>query len=347
MADLPIARTTLILLALNGTLGLALQAQALPTPLPNAPGRQIEQTGQASLGGAVVDPDHSKVAGAQVTVKDTATKVTHTVTTDSDGRFGFPALEPGQFTLTIRSAGFAPWSSSGILLTPGEEYEMPPVQLQIATATAQVDVTFTQYDMAQEQLHEQEQQRIFAIFPNFYVTYNWKAAPLTPGQKFKLSLRASSDPGFFLQTAAIAGIEQWQNTYEGYGQGAQGYFKRFGASSADGFTAAMIGGAILPSLLHQDPRYFYKGTGTIRSRVLYAISTVVICKGDNGKWQPNYSNVLGNLASAGISNAYYPASDRHGARVTIDNALIGTASGAFSSLMQEFVLRKFTPHHKP
>ncbi len=344
MADLPIARTTLILLVLNGTLGLALQAQAPPTVLPDAPGHQLEQ---ASLGGAVVDPDHSKVVGALVTVKDTATKITHTVTTDSDGRFRFSALEPGQFTLTVRSAGFAPWTSAEIQLTPGEEHELPPAQLQIATATTQVDVTFTQYDLAQEQLHAQEQQRIFAIFPNFYVSYIWKAAPLTPGQKFKLSLRASSDPGFFLQTAAIAGIEQWQNTYKGYGQGTEGYFKRFGAASADGFIAGIIGGAILPSLLHQDPRYFYKGTGSIRSRALYAIATVVICKGDNGKWQPNYSNVLGNFAAAGISNAYYPASDRHGAGVTLGNALIGTASGAFSSLMQEFVLKKFTPHHKP
>ena len=102
----------------------------------------------------------------------------------------------------------------------------------------------------------------------------------------------------------------------------------------------MIGGAVLPALFHQDPRYFYKGTGTITSRALYAIATVVICRGDNGKWQPNYSSILGDLASAGISNAYYPASDRHGAGVVIDNSLIGTAFGAFSSLMQEFFLRR-------
>ena len=74
-----------------------------------------------------------------------------------------------------------------------------------------------------------------------------------------------------------------------------------------------IGSAILPSILHQDPRYFYKGTGSITSRALYAISTVVICRGDNGRWQPNYSNVAGNLISAGISNLYYPASNRNGA----------------------------------
>ncbi len=122
---------------------------------------------------------------------------------------------------------------------------------------------------------------------------------------------------------------------------AEGYAKRFGAAYADGFIGTMIGGAILPSVLHQDPRYFYKGTGSIRSRTLYAISTVVICKGDNGRWEPNYSNVLGNLASGGISNLYYPASNR-GVQLTVDNWLIGTASGAIGALFQEFVVKKLS-----
>jgi hypothetical protein len=100
--------------------------------------------------------------------------------------------------------------------------------------------------------------------------------------------------------------------------------------------------AVLPSLLHQDPRYFYKGTGSIRSRALYAIANVVICKGDNGHWQPNYSNVLGNLAAAGISNLYYPASNRNGAGLTIQNSLIGTAAGAIGSLFQEFLVKKIS-----
>src|SRR5580698_1183712 len=101
--------------------------------------------------------------------------------------------------------------------------------------------------------------------------------------------------------------------FRGYGQGAQGYAKRFGASYTDGFVGTFLADAVLPSVLHQDPRYFYRGTGSIRSRALYAMASAVICKGDNGRWQPNYSNVLGNLAAAGISNAYYPASNRNGA----------------------------------
>ncbi len=105
----------------------------------------------------------------------------------------------------------------------------------------------------------------------------------------------------------------------------------------------MIGGAILPSLFKQDPRYFYKGTGTIRSRAMYAIANAVICKGDNGRWQPNYSGILGGLAAGGISNLYYPASDRSGVELTFENALIGTAEGAVQNLFQEFVVRRLTP----
>lgn len=205
-----------------------------------------------------------------------------------------------------------------------------------------VNVVLSRHDLAEEQLKVQEKQRILGVFPNFYVSYVWNAVPLTPKQKFKLALRNSIDPATIVLAAGAAGIEQWQDGFSGYGQGSKGYFKRFGASYADGVIGTMIGGAILPSILHQDPRYFYKGTGSIRSRALYAISTVVICKGDNGHWQPNYSSVLGNLATAGISNIYYPSSNRNGAGVTIDNSLIGTATGAIDALLQEFVLRKIS-----
>jgi hypothetical protein len=146
-----------------------------------------------------------------------------------------------------------------------------------------------------------------------------------------------------MMTGALAGMEQASNTFAGYGQGAQGYGKRFGANYADGFSDTMIGGAILPSLFKQDPRYFYKGTGTISSRAMYAIANSVICKGDNGRWQPNYSSILGGLAAGGISNLYYPSSNRSGVDVTFTNALIGTAEGAMQNLAQEFLVRRLTP----
>jgi hypothetical protein len=100
---------------------------------------------------------------------------------------------------------------------------------------------------------------------------------------------------------------------------------------------------VLPSLLKQDPRYFYRGTGTRRSRLLYALANAVICKGDNGKWQPNYSNMLGGLAAGGISNLYYPAKDRNGARLTFENALIEIGATAGANLVEEFLVPRPTP----
>ena len=138
-------------------------------------------------------------------------------------------------------------------------------------------------------------------------------------------------------------MEQAQNHFRGYGQGAQGYAKRFGAGYADTVAGTFIGSAILPSLLKQDPRYFYKGTGSTSSRFLYALANAVICKGDNGRWQPNYSNVLGNLAAGGISNLYYPPQDRDGAGLTLENGAIGIGATAVSNIFQEFIIRKLTP----
>jgi hypothetical protein len=142
----------------------------------------------------------------------------------------------------------------------------------------------------------------------------------------------------------IAGVQQATNDFSGYGQGAQGYAKRYGASYADLVTGTFIGGAILPSLLKQDPRYFYKGTGSVRSRVLYAVANSVICKGDNGRWQPNYSGIIGSLASGGISNLYYPSTDRAGAALTFENMLLGIGETAAVNLLQEFVMRRLTPN---
>jgi hypothetical protein len=221
--------------------------------------------------------------------------------------------------------------------------------LQIASTMTDVEVTATRHDIAEDQMHFEESQRVLGVFPNFYVSYVRNPAPFSTGQKFRLALRTSADPVSIAIPAVIAGAEQWQNSFSGYGQGAAGYAKRFGASSADSLISTMIGDAILPSLLHQDPRYFYKGTGSIHSRALYAIAAVFICKGDNGHWQPNYSNVLGNLASASLSNLYYPSTNRDGVRLTIDNWLVGTASGAIGTLFQEFLVKKISRgiHHQP
>jgi hypothetical protein len=285
--------------------------------------------------------DGAEVPGASVTLQSHDAGPERTMTADAAGSFRFAAVEPGTIKLTVSSAGFATHVEDGLVLHPGEIYELPPVALKAST-NAEVEVVFSRQDLAEDQMHAEEKQRVLGVIPNFYVSYEKDAVPLTTGQKYRLALRMSLDPVAFASSAATAGFEQSQNEFSGYGQGVRGYARRFGASYADGFNSILLGDAVLPSILHQDPRYLYKGTGSIRSRALYAIASVVICKGDNGHWQPNYSNVFGNLAAAGISNLYYPSSNRDGAQLTIDNSLLVTASGAIGALLEEFLIRKIS-----
>jgi hypothetical protein len=308
------------------------------TLTPPAPGPQFGGT----ILGTVLDANGAEISDALVTLEDTDSKVDRTLTTDGSGFFKFDAVEPGRFSLTVTSTGFTPWVSPDFALQTGQCYDMPAVALKIASAMTEVEVTATRHDIAEDQMHFAEKQRVLGVFPNFYASYIWNAAPLSAGQKFHLALRTAADPVSIAIPAVIAAYEQSQNQFSGYGQGAQGFAKRFGASSADSLISDMIGDAILPTIFRQDPRYFYKGSGSIASRALYAIATVVICRGDNGHWQPNYSNVLGNLASASLSNLYYPSTDRNGVHLTIDNWLLGDASGAVGSLFQEFLVKKLS-----
>jgi hypothetical protein len=312
-----------------------------PQPPALAPRPADPQFG-GSIVGTVQDTEGAEIPNALVVLQNTGSKVERTLITDETGFFKFDAVEPGQFNLTIKSDGFNPWVATGLALRTGESFDVPSVELVVASAVTSVVVTATPHDIAEDQMHREEKQRVLGVFPNFYASYLWNAAPLSAGQKFRLAIRTSIDPVSIVIPAVVAGVEESQNGFSGYGQGTRGFARRFGASYTDGLTSTMIAGAILPSLLRQDPRYFYKGAGSIRSRALYAIATVVICKGDNGRWQPNYSNVFGNLASAGISNLYYPTSDRMGVRLTFDNWLIGDASGAVGSLFQEFLVKRIS-----
>ena len=190
-------------------------------------------------------------------------------------------------------------------------------------------------EKAAQQLKQQEQQRIAGVVPNFNVSYNKDAVPLTRKQKLHLAWRTATDPVAFGIAAFDAGLSQAENDFPGYGQGAQGYGKRFGASYADNFDGTLLGNAVFPILLKQDPRYFRRGEGSFTSRLFYSLSTTVWCKNDNGKWGPNYSNLLGNLSAGGISNLYYPASDR-GAGLTFERGFTVTAYGAFGGVFNEF-----------
>ena len=138
-------------------------------------------------------------------------------------------------------------------------------------------------------------------------------------------------------------MQQYNNVFPAYGSGIEGYGKRNGAAFANHTFGILLGRAVYPSIFHQGPRYFYKGKGTIKSRALYAISAAVITRGDNGRWEPNYSRVLGHFSAAAISNLYYPASDRGGSLVFL-NGLAGIGENAASDLVREFILKRFTSH---
>jgi hypothetical protein len=288
----------------------------------------------------VVDQSGAIVAGAQATlIRENQPPKQQAV--DGNGRFSFADVAPGPFQLNIAAPGLATQTISGVL-QPGDNYVAPEVALRVAPAVTSVRVEPPQEEIAEEQIKEQEKQRVLAIMPNFYVSYVPDAVPLSSKQKFKLAFRTVTDPFTFVLNGAFAGAEQAENQFSGFGQGAQGYGKRFGAGYADIVSATFIGSAILPSILKQDPRYFYKGTGSKRSRLLYALANSVICRGDNRHWQPNYSYIGGSLAAGGIANLYYPKADRSRVGFIFETTGIGIGETAVLDVLQEFFIRKLT-----
>ncbi|MGA7156220.1 MAG: carboxypeptidase-like regulatory domain-containing protein [Acidobacteriaceae bacterium] len=293
-----------------------------------------------TLSGVVTDTDGALVPGAKVLLRGGSGRVRSAVT-DAAGHFSFGNVAVGAFTVTVAATGMEGATARGSL-NVDESLELPAIALKPAVSD-EVEVSgLTQQEVAEKQVKQEEKQRLVGLVPNFYVSYTWDAAPLTPKQKFKLAARSIVDPATFVINAGFSGIEQATNEFSGYGQGWEGYGKRYGAGMADTSIGGMLGGWALPVLFHQDPRYFYKGTGTKWHRALYAISTAVIARGDNGKWQPAYASVLGDFASGAISNLYYPASDRNGAELTIVNGCIDVASDAAGNLLQEFLLKKLS-----
>jgi len=234
------------------------------------------------------------------------------------------------------------------------------------TDTTQKPLTDEQKKQAaEEELQRELHQRIGVVVPNFNAVLDGNNLPLTPGQKMRASFRSAVDPyqfGLALFTSAIGqaknshssydpipGTNPVQYTEEGFRQGWGAYGKRFGAGYTDQFDGTILGNGVFPVLLHQDARYFRMGTGSFKKRFLYSISTTVICKGDNGKWQPNVSNLLGNLVAGGISNLYYPAADR-GFGLTIEQGFLVTGEGTFGALLIEFypdIVKHFHKVHLP
>jgi carboxypeptidase family protein len=323
---------------------LTLAAIAIAVPLAaqdvNAPKPEA-----GHITGTVTDVNDDPVPSATVVLEGSALGDLRAVVSNDNGFFEFNDLEAGTpYHVTISAQGFANWTSPAVILKPGETLILTGSKLQIAQAQTTVSVVYSSEEVATEEVKIAEQQRVLGIIPNFYVVYDHNAEPLTTKLKFRLALRTSADPVTITGVAVLAAINQAADI-PNYGQGWGAYADRFGAAATDGLLDIMIGGAILPSLLHQDPRYFYQGTGTTKSRTLHALSSPFVCRGDNGRLQPNYSTIGGDLATAAISNAYYPASNR-GVGQTFDTLLINTAERMFTALAQEFIMGKLTSRGK-
>jgi Carboxypeptidase regulatory-like domain len=322
-------------------MGLA-QSQTSPpaTEIPSSPESRVHQL-PGSIRGTVVDPSGAAVAGARVKLTSEDPTANQEVTSDNEGQFSFVNVSPGAFQFTITAEGFSTQASSGILHSE-EDFTAPPTVLVLAAKSIDVRVAISPSEIAEEQIKDQEKQRVLGFIPNFYVSYAPNAPPLTTKQKFELAWKSTLDPVTLALTGVVAGGQQAHNAFSEYGQGIAGFGKRYGAAYADLVTSTFIGDAILPSLLKQDPRYFYKGNGNTKSRILYAIANTFICKGDNGRWQTNYSNILGSVAAGGISNLYYPVNGRSRVELTFTNAALRIGASVATNLLQEFVLRGLT-----
>jgi hypothetical protein len=325
--------------------------QPAKSALADSQGKQISTDGQqhaehqaGSISGRVVDQSGANIVGAVVRLTREGESSVLEVTSDEDGLFAFSNVAPGPFQLTILSPGLASQDFSGTLQS-GEAYVTPLIMLVIPTQVTEVHVGLTPEELADVQIKEQEKQRVLHLIPNYYVSYEPNSARLTAKQKFELAWKSASDPVTLAGVGVLAGIGQAGDRWGAYGQGAQGYAQRYGASYANVFTATFIGGAVMPSILKQDPRYFYKGSGSKRSRLLYAAASSFICKGDNGHWQPNYSNVIGSFAGAGMQALYLPANDRRGSGFVVSSALIRLGETSVAGVLQEFVFSKLT--HRP
>jgi Carboxypeptidase regulatory-like domain len=312
-----------------------------------AAGQQISapepQTG--TIIGTVIDVNNGTVPDATVALEGPSLRDPKHVTTNGDGFFQLDHVNPGvPYHVTITANGFSNWTSPEVTLKPGQFFELKGIQLKIAVAVTTVNAVLSTEEIARQQVEIEEKQRVLGFIPNFYTVYDHNAVPLTAKLKFRLALKTSMDPVTIAGSAFIAAVDQAGDTPD-YQQGLKGYGQRFGANYANGLTDIMIGGAILPSILHQDPRYFYQGTGTTKSRTIHALSTPFICKGDNGRWQFNISSLGGYLASGAISNAYYPESNR-GPGLVFSTFGIDIAADMANGVIQEFVLRKLTPSAK-
>lgn len=321
-------------------------ATALPdAPQPAAEQQAVRATGGVAIGrelpvrikGVVSDMQGGLVPGAHIVITYGEPAVTQESTADSQGFFSVSGLPAGTYSVTISSPGLQTYVLRDLHLRPGETYSLPEVSLPIARTSADVTVTLTTEQLAEEELRNQLQQRVLGVLPNFYTSYQWDAAPLNARQKFKLTARATTDPVFLGTTAITAGIQYARNDYPEYGDGPAGYWKRYGAAYGDAVIGRFMGSVVFASVFRQDPRYFVMTNGSWVRRSWHAISSTVIQRGDNYHWQPAYAHMLGSATTGLIASTYHPASDP--GKLVLNNTILDLGNKAANNLIREFVLR--------
>jgi hypothetical protein len=296
---------------------------------------------QGTINGIVVDTSGASVSHAQVKLLLDGRGPDRETQSGEMGEFSFVDVAPGSFRISFTAKDFGFKTISGEL-HDGETLDLPRTVLEIDSPTTEINVTQTQVEIAQAQIKVEEQQRLLGIIPNFFTVYDHDAVPLTAKQKLELTAKTWFDPSSFVIGGIIAGVWQAENTHKGFGQGAQGYAKRYGASFADYGTSMLLENVVTTTIFRQDPRYFYKGTGTNRSRALYAISRTFVCRGDNRKDQFCYSSLVNRLATGFLTNYYYPADDRDKSGAILRNSAASIGFDALGNLFEEFLSRKIT-----
>jgi len=300
----------------------------------------------ASISGFVVDPDGAAIPHATVSLQGQAPDDKLTITADDAGNFKVAGLKAGvSYTVSVVAKGFGTTTVTTAPLTPGADLAVTGLTLKPAAVDESVSAATVQ-EVAMQEVYEETHQRVLGIIPNFYVVYDRSdEVPLSTKLKYQLALKTIFDVMTLTGAMFVAGMDQAAKT-PAYVEGARGFGQRVGANYAGAASDVFIGGAVLPALLHQDPRYYFQGTGTKKSRLLHALSSPIICMGDNGHKQFNISSIGGDLASGAIAETYTPARDR-GAELVFTSALVVTGGREINAMFQEFVYGKLTKRAKP
>lgn len=300
---------------------------------------------RATVSGTVLDTNGNVIQGARVELSKADTPGTlREQQSGATGQFDFSDLDPGTYIVTVSGAGMTPFVSKPIAARGDQPVIVPRVMLEVAGATTSITVVDKE-EASIQQVQIAEQQRVLKVFPNFYSSFDWNAPPILARQKYRLATRTLIDPVSFLTTGAIAAAEQYKNVFPTFGGGLEGYGKRYGAAYASHGSAELLTRAVFPSIFHTDPRYFIMGRGSNHARVIHALTSTFVTRGDDGSRRINFPQILGGLSAGALSNAYFPAQER-GVHLVLINGLGDLGGNMMDNLIREFILNHLTTRAK-